>query len=361
MARVASRTPLSITIRGRLDWLRAVGGGRVLWAAIILFGIFSIFAYTDQFVIGIIVGSIYALGALGLTLIYGILKIPHFAHGDLMMFSAYLTFFMLSGIVVGSRGDSVFPLRVDQLPGAADNIWRFSFGYGLVIAMLLATVVSVPIFLALDRLVYRTFRERGAGMAIVAVASLGIAIASRGLILVIWGPTPRHYSTGIRKTIEIPGGPRIPADQLFIVVVTAVLAACAYGLLFQTKIGKAMRAMADNADLARVSGIDTNAVTRWTWIAGGTLIAVAGTLLALQSQLIADLGFVLLLPIFAAAILGGIGSPVGAFVGGLVVGVVSEVTVAFGFISPGYKISVAFVVLILVILIRPRGLFGVEA
>jgi branched-subunit amino acid ABC-type transport system permease component len=121
-----------------------------------------------------------------------------------------------------------------------------------------------------------------------------------------------------------------------------------------------MRAMADNPDLARASGIVTRDVTRWTWIIGGALIAVAGTFLALQAQLSPELGFALLLPVFASAILGGVGSPQGALLGGLIIGVVSEVTVGMGLFSAGYKISVAFLVLILVILIRPRGLFGLK-
>jgi branched-subunit amino acid ABC-type transport system permease component len=122
-----------------------------------------------------------------------------------------------------------------------------------------------------------------------------------------------------------------------------------------------MRATADNAALARACGIDVATTRRWTWIIGGGLTAVAGVLLALQSQLTPELGFVLLLPIFAAAILGGIGSPHGAFLGGLIVGVAGEVTVGLGVIAPGYKTAVAFVVLILVILFKPRGLFGVRS
>src|SRR5690606_6493036 len=127
---------------------------------------------------------------------------------------------------------------------------------------------------------------------------------------------------------------------------------------YHTATGRMMRAMSDNPDLARVSGIDTEQVVRRTWLVSGLLIAVAGSLLALQSQLKPELGFLLLLPIFAAAILGGLGSPQGALVGGLIVGVVQEVSVSFGPLGPGYKFAVAFVILILVILVRPRGLFG---
>lgn len=333
--------------------------GIVLVGALAIFGIWAAVAYPNQFVVGVVVGSILALGALGLTLIYGVLKFAHFAHGDTMLLAAYIAFFFLSGSVVGASGTDVsLPWRLAQLPGATTPIWRFSFGYGLLLAIALAAVVTAALLLLVDRWVYRPLRERRAGLAIFAIVSLGVAIAARSLMLMIWGPTPRFYVTGIRPTITLPGGPRLPTDQLFIMAVAVLLAGAAYLLLYRTTTGRAMRAMADNAELARVSGIDTERVVRTTWVISSVLIAVAGSLLALQSQLKPELGFMLLLPVFAAAILGGIGSPHGALAGGLIVGIIQEVAVSFGIIGPGYKFAVAFVILILVILVRPRGLFG---
>jgi branched-chain amino acid transport system permease protein/neutral amino acid transport system permease protein len=131
-----------------------------------------------------------------------------------------------------------------------------------------------------------------------------------------------------------------------------------YFFLYRTTMGKAMRATSDNADLARVSGIDTERIVTWMWIVAGLLVAVAGVMLGLQAQLKPELGFIILLPLFAAAVLGGVGSPQGALVGGLLIGVIQEVAVTSGIVEPGYKFSVALVVLILVLLIRPRGLFG---
>ena len=147
---------------------------------------------------------------------------------------------------------------------------------------------------------------------------------------------------------------------MFIVIVgtAVVVVAVVYLLLYRTSIGRAMRAMSDNADLAMVAGIDTDAVIRWTWLVAGFLITIAGSLLALQSQLRPELGFALLLPLFAAAILGGLGSPHGALVGGLIVGITQEVAVTFDVLGAGYKFSVAFVILILVLMVRSRGLFG---
>lgn len=325
-------------------------GSLVGWAAV---------ARTDQFIVGIIVGTLYALSAVGLTMIYGIARVPHFAHGDAMMLAAYLALFALTGAAMGSReGDVTLPFSLSQLPGATERIWEFSFGYGLILALLVGVVVTIPILLAIDRLVYQRLMRMGAGTAILAVSSLGVAITIRGAMLMIWGPTSRRYSSGIRDTIELPFLPRIVADQFFILILASLLTVAAYLILYRTTLGTAMRASADNPDLARASGIDTAITRRWTWIIGGGLTAVAGVLLALQSQLTPELGFVLLLPIFASMILGGIGNPFGAFLGGLIVGIVGEVSVSIGVIDPGYKTGVAFLVLIVVILVRPQGLFG---
>ena len=340
-----------------LDRLRGLSGERIIWFFLITFAVVSAIAYTEHFVIGIIVGSLYALAAVGLTLIYGITRTPHFAHGDALMLAAYLAFFVLFGAVDGAT----LPVRIEQLPGAMEPIWRFSFGYGLILALLVAAVAMVLLLVAIDRVVYRPLHRRSSSTALLAVASLGVAIAMRGFMLLVWSGTPRKYSSGIRDTVDLWGVKRLVTDQLFIVAAAFVLAALVALLLYRTRTGRAMRAMADNPDLARVCGIVVADVTRWTWVIGGVLITVAGVLLALQSQLKPELGFVLLLPIIAATILGGIGSPVGALIGGLSVGVISEVTVAVGVISPGYKTSVAFVVLILIILVRPNGLFGERA
>jgi branched-chain amino acid transport system permease protein len=351
-------TPRRSTVEAGARWSQWLGAWAP-WIVIIGLGGWAAVARTDQFAVGIIVGTLYALAAVGLTMIYGITRVPHFAHGDSMMLAAYLTFFVFTGAVLGaSAGDSSLPFNFGALPGAMERIWLFSFGYGLILALLVGVLLMIPVYLAIDRLVYQRLARMGTGTAILAVASLGVAITMRGAMLMIWGPTSRRYTTGVRDTIEIPGLPRIVADQFFILVVAGLLTIVAYVVLYRTTLGTTMRATADNPDLARASGIDIATTRRWAWIIGGGLTAVAGILLALQSQLTPELGFVLLLPIFAAMILGGIGNPFGAFLGGLIVGVVGEVSVSVGIISPGYKTGVAFAVLIVVILFRPQGLFG---
>jgi branched-chain amino acid transport system permease protein len=349
----------SLADRLRAGRTQELIGAWSLWLLIAAFTAWAAVTQTAQFVVGLIVGSLYGLSAVGLTLIYGVARVSHFAHGDAMMLAAYLAFFGLTGVVAGSRsGDVVFPLHVGSLPGAMEPIWRFSFGYGLVIAIVVGAVLTVPLLLAIDRVVYQPLHRRGAGTAILAVSSLGVAISMRGMMLFIWGADNRRYTSGIRQTVDVPGLAPIVADQFFIVLVALLLTVITYFQLYHTRLGTAMRATADNPALARASGIDVAATRRSTWIIGGALTAVAGCLLALQSQLSPELGFVLLLPIFAAAILGGVGSPHGAFIGGLIVGVVGEVAVGVGIISPGYKLAVVFVVLVTVILLRPQGLFG---
>ncbi len=339
-------------------WVQTAGSAAP-WIIIAVLGGWAAIARTDQFVVGIIVGSLYALAAVGLTLIYGIARVPHFAHGDSMMVAAYLAFFALSGAVLGAQsGDALLPVNLGLLPGATERIWEFSFGYGFILAMIIGVALMIPVLLGIDRLVYQRLNRMGAGTAILAVSSLGVAITMRGAMLMIWGPTSRRYSTGIRDTIDIPGLPRIVADQFFILFMAALLTIATYFMLYRTTLGTTMRAAADNPNLARASGIDTASTRRWTWIIGGGLTSVAGVLLALQSQLTPELGFVLLLPIFAAMILGGIGNPFGAYLGGLIVGVVGEVSVSLGVVAPGYKTGIAFIVLIVVILVRPQGLFG---
>jgi branched-chain amino acid transport system permease protein/neutral amino acid transport system permease protein len=358
-------------VRERYRALFDILGGPGLWILFAGLLIAALITHTQLFVVGTIFGSIIALGAIGLTLIYGIMKFAHFAHGDMMMLAAYLAFFVLTGRIVGETGEVELGWGLDHLPGATTGLGPLSFGYGLLLAMLVALIITVAILIALDHVIYRPLRQRGSGMVIFAMVSLGIAITARSLILIFWGPEPRFYVPGIHPAHEFPFGIRLKADQIFIFGTVAVATTMTYLLLFRTRIGKAMRATSDNADLARVSGIDTDQVIRWTWAIGGALVAIAGVLLAIQAQLKPELGFTILLPLFAAAVLGGIGSPQGALMGAMIVGITQEVFVGIhvsvlgreiGFFGePGYKFAVAFVILILILLVRPTGLFGAKA
>jgi len=360
MSVLAGRITDTLTlVRDRLAGRGDTVTGAVLWLLIAVLIVSSAVGSTQLFVVGVIVGSIYALGALGLTLIYGVLKFGNFAHGDTMMLGAYIAFFFLTGQVARTaREDTQLPWALDSLPGAVDGIGDLTFGYGLIIATLLAAVIIALLSVALDRLIYRPLRRRRSGIVIFAIASLGVAIVVRSLMFIIWGPDPRVYVSGIHRAQSYPFGIVLKTDQVFIFAVAVALAALMYLLLFHTKLGKAMRAIADNPDLARVSGIDTEQIIVRTWVVGGALVAVAGVLLAVQSQINPLLGFVILLPLFASTILGGIGNPLGALAGAMVVGIAQEVSIEY--FEPAYKPGVAFVILILILLVRPRGLLGAK-
>jgi branched-chain amino acid transport system permease protein len=349
-------------LRDYQRWAAEVLVGPGLWALIALsFAFFTANGDTRQLVVnGIVVGSIYALGALGLTLIYGVLKFGNFAHGDMMVLGGYVAYFFLTGhISRDERQDTVLlPESLGSLPGSLDRIGDLTFGYGLILGTALAAVAMAGLFIALDRLIYRPLRRRRASIVIFAIASLGVALAVRSSILIFWGPDPRVFVTGIHPAKKLPFDVTLKTDQIFILLVAILLTGLVYLLLYRTKLGKAMRAMADNADLARVSGINTEQVALWTWAICGALVAIAGVLLAVQSQLNPQLGFVILLPLFASAILGGVGNPVGALVGGMIVAIAQEV--ATEYFAPGYRPGVAFIILITILLLRPRGLFGTK-
>lgn len=275
-------------------------------------------------VFGVVLGSILALGAFGVSLIFGILRFAHFAHGDLMTLGAY---FALVGVAWA------------RLPVYA----------ALPLAMAGAALVAVLI----DRVVYR--RLRRTAPVILLISSFGIALALRSLVQLIWGPGNQVYEQGIQLPIRI-FGVGIRPDHITIVVGAAVIVVALHLFLQRTKMGRAMRAMADNIELAHISGVNSERVIIWTWIIGGALAAAAGMFLALDTRLNPNVGWHLLLPVFAAAILGGIGKPYGAIAGGLVIGISQELSTLF--IEPVYKPAVAFGLMVLTLIVRPTGLFG---
>ncbi len=290
-------------------------------------------------IVGIIVGSIIGLGGIGLTMTYGVMKFANFAHGDLMSLGMFLALFALTDLGLG--GGKIGPL---------------SFGWGMLAAILFAMVAIALVVMILDRLVFRPLRARESGIITMAIASLALGIMVRATVQMVWGPSPERFTTGINKAVTIFWDLKVKPDQFFIVGLTLVLVVAVYFLLQRTRLGKAMRATADNPELAEVSGIDTERIRLWTWVIAGFLIAIAGVMLGIQAQLRFNAGFTLSLPMFAAVILGGIGNPWGALVGGLVVGISQEVSVHW--IASGLKPAVPFIILIGMLLVRPRGIFG---
>ena len=282
---------------------------------------------------GLLLGSIYALGALGVSLIFGILRFANFAHGELMTSGTYITLTLM--LVTG-----VSPLLI------------------LPFAMVLTGLLAV----GLDYVIFKPLRKRHT--VVMVMASFGLMLMVRSVVQFIWGTGVQS----IRQGIEVPwiffDAIRIMPRHVLIITMALLLAFGVHLLLTRTKIGKAMRAVSDDPDLARATGIQSEHIIRVTWFIGAALAAAAGVFLAYDTQVTSLLGFRILLPIFASAILGGIGSPYGAFAGGLIIGIVEEIATYpfFGggtaLVSPSYKSGIAFVVMVIMLVWRPQGLFS---
>lgn len=298
----------------------------------------------ELFVYGIVHGSIIALGAIGLTLIYGILGFANFAHGDLMTAGAYMALFLVTGLFswIGIPDTTFGPL---------------SFGLRMALAFPISMITVSAIAILLDRLIYRKLRRKGSSAVILAMSALGASFIIRMTILIIWGSDYILFRPGVlRFAIQLPLGVKIRPDQIFLVLAVFFLVTILHLFLQRTKMGKAMRATADNVDLARISGIDTERIIMWTWGIGGALAASGGILYGIDVQLHAGMGWNFILPLFAAAILGSIGNIYGALLGGFVIGIAQQVSTAF--LLPTYKPAVAFFIMILILLFRPQGIFG---
>ncbi|MBW2623001.1 MAG: branched-chain amino acid ABC transporter permease [Deltaproteobacteria bacterium] len=298
----------------------------------------------ELFVYGVVHGSIIALGAIGLTLIFGILGFANFAHGDLMTSGAYIALFLVTGLFswIGIPDTTFGPL---------------SFGLRMALAFPISMITVSAFAILLDRLVYRKLRRKGSSAVMLAMSALGASFITRMTILIIWGSDYILFRPGVlRFALELPLGVKIRPDQIFLVLAVVFLVATLHLFLQRTKMGKAMRATADNVDLARISGIDTERIILWTWGIGGALAAAGGILYGIDVQLHAGMGWNFILPLFAATILGTIGNIYGALLGGFVIGIAQQMSTAF--ILPTYKPAVAFFIMILILLFRPQGIFG---
>jgi len=281
---------------------------------------------------GLVTGSVIAIGAVGVSLVYGILRLVNFAYGDFMAFGA-LAAYAFNG-----------PL-----------------GLGMVPATLLGMLATAVLSLVLDIALWRPLRVRRAGFMSLFLASIGLALVLRQVLLLAYGPQPQSYAVDQYKVYVI-GSVRLSEPQ-FITIVVAAAAIVAIGLLLaRTTIGRTMRALADDRALAAIAGIRVGRVITYTWLISGLLAGLAGVLAGLvQSSFDPNFGFQLLLPVFAAVVLGGIGSAYGALAGGLVLGLAMELSTwpsLFGGVDPVYKPVVAFAILAAALMMRPQGLFG---
>jgi len=296
----------------------------------------------ELIIFGIVLGSIIALASVGLTLIWGITDLFNCAHGDQITVGAYVAL--------------VFSSLFNRIDILSSPVGPFSFSWGLLISFIPAILVSMLLAILIDRVVYKTLRIAGAHFLVAFIASIGVAWALRGVIYIIWGADFHFYSTGLRPVTQLGTEIRIRLDEIFIIAVAWVSVAGVYLFMAKAKMGKALRALSDNPGLARVSGINTERMLVWAWGIAGILIAISGILYGIETQLRPEMGWIFLLPLFAAVILGGKGSITGALAGGLIMGIAQQVSTLW--LVPTYKPAVAFLIMILVLIFRPKGIFG---
>jgi branched-chain amino acid transport system permease protein len=314
------------------------------------------------FIPGLAYGAQLALGALGVTLVYGILRFSNFAHGDLMAFGTMITILVtwwLTGMGV----------TLGPLPTA-------------LLALPVGILGAIAVALLIDRSVFRFYRQQKSAGIVFVMASVGVMFVLNGVVRLIIGPNEQRFADGERFLVTVRGfkewsglaeGLAIRIPVAITLIVAVVVVAALFWFLQYSKTGKAMRAYSDNEDLALLSGINPDRVVMVTWIIAASLATIAGVLYGLDKSFRPFTYFQLLLPIFAAAIVGGIGQPLGAIAGGFVVAF-SEVTLTYAYkrvleylgfapdgliqlLSTEYKFAISFVILVLVLLVRPTGIF----
>jgi branched-subunit amino acid ABC-type transport system permease component len=273
---------------------------------------------------GLVSGVIMTLPALAVTLLFGVLKFPNFAVGAMMTCAAYLAF--------GLNAQLGWPLS------AATVAVALAFG-GLCILI--------------DQLTFKPLRGRGA--ITLMVASLGLGFILENFARFGYGNTARSFAIELARPFRF-FDIRMNREQMVTFAVSAAAMIAMWLLLTRTPVGRAMRAVADNPQLALVRGIDSERIIRWTWFITGMLLAVGGVLIGMDRALEPPMGSNYLVGVFGAAILGGLGSPVGAFVGALLIGVASELSTLV--MPPNYRIGIPLAAIALVLVFRPQGLFG---
>ena len=310
-------------------------------------------------------GAQLALGALGVTLIYGILRFSNFAHGDTMAFGTMF-------VILITWGFHAAGISAGPLPTA-------------LLALPIGIVITGVFLLATDKVVYQFYRRQRVKPVVFVMVSLGVMFIMNGLTRFIIGPGDQRFADGERFIIgardfkEMTGlreGLAIKTTQGITVITAILVVAVLFWFLNRTRTGKSMRAFSDNEDLALLSGINPERVVMYTWLIVAALATIAGTLYGLDKSFKPFTYFQLLLPIFAAAIVGGLGNPLGAIAGGFVIAF-SEVTVTYAWkkvanyvlpenlapdglaqlLSTDYKLAVSFMILIIVLLFKPTGLF----
>ena len=295
---------------------------------------------------GVLTGAIISLGAIGLTMVMHMLRFANFAYAELLAIGAYAA--LVFDKVVAAI-----------LPAIATALAPLTLTGSLAVALLVAMVLTGASAVLIDWLVFRRIRAKADPLSMV-FASFGVALIVRNLIVLIFGHHPQLYSQAIARAQVISLDPLIliKPDQVFVLAAALALMAAFHLILTRTTFGFALRAVAENPTLAQVAGDRLSRMVVAVWLIGGAFSAAAGMFYALTNQLNPMIGHVFLLPIFAATIVGGIGSVYGAVLGGFIVGIASGL--ALMFLPPGYAPAMPFLIILGVLLLRPNGLFGEE-
>lgn len=295
---------------------------------------------------GVLTGSVVSLGAIGLTLIMHVLRFANFSYAELLAIGAYAALVF----------DALFAALVPALDAALGPL---TLTWALVLATLAAMAVTAASAVAIDRLVFKRIRETADPLSMV-FASFGVALIVRNLVTLAFGHRTRLYSDDIAFAIVVSLDPIIlvKPDQIFVLAAALLLMLGLHLVLTRTTFGFALRAVAENPSLAQVAGVRLSAMVAAIWVLGGGLSAAAGVLYALTNQLTPMLGNTFVLPVFAATIVGGIGSVYGAVLGGFVVGIASGLSLMV--LPSGYVPAMPFLIILAVLVVRPHGLFGEE-
>jgi branched-chain amino acid transport system permease protein len=299
--------------------------------------------FLQQIINGLVLGSVYALVALGYTMVYGILQLINFAHGEVLMVGAMVALTVLS--VLGT----LFP------------------GLPLVVQLLIATLTTIPVCMLLsatiERVAYRPLRNSPRLAPL--ITAIGVSIVLQTLAMIIWSPNPRVFPDMLPTTPFEIGGALIAPKQILILVVATIAMTGLLLLIHKTKLGRAMRAVSENPKIASLMGVNPDRIIAATFMLGAALAAIAGVLVGMNYNIAHfTMGFILGLKAFTAAVLGGIGNVAGAVLGGLLLGIIEALGAGYvgdltgGFLGSHYQDIFAFAVLILVLLFRPSGLLG---
>jgi branched-chain amino acid transport system permease protein len=320
--------------------------------------------FLQQLINGISLGAIYALIALGYTMVYGILRLINFAHGDVYMVGAFMGYYLAGGI--GIRGaqmlmgnpDSSIVGRVLAHGLLGGGVLQPSLITALVI-MLLAMAICAAIGVIIERFAYRPVRKYSRLTALITAIGVSLLLENGGQV--VFGADPKFFPELFQKrNINLLGGASINTADIVVLVIAFGLMIALQFVVFRTKTGRAMRAVSFNLNSAKLMGINTDRIIAFTFALGSALAAAAGVLVAIRIPRLDPLmGILVGLKAFVAAVLGGIGNIPGAVLGGLLIGITE--TMVAGYLSSTYKDAVAFAILILILLFRPSGLMGSAA